>query len=308
MDPEYILHEKLSIVATVGVHSTPNCVHSTPNCSFGQRHQNENRRSLCWFLLATEFECIWLHWFIWIRPMVRWKWSPYGFPTLQALKGGAAVTVAEVKVWVFLTKMGCNMGIAIINHPLLMVYTTHLWWLGGWFIHAIPTLYTLRLWLQNDGQTDNGPLAYLFRALGNLNNHYARVSHWRSTGWIYIYIYMTGGHQWASLIQNFEPIPTNFWPDLTGSHVFVRRSSLMLPPIHTSRPAPRLSVWRWSSWLWSVAPALGGIPPLNVWLSFKIYTNMIIYTYAAYACRRMTIIFVYIYTYIYIYIIYMWCT
>ena len=28
----------------------------------------------------------------------------------------------------------CNVGIAIINHPFLMV-----WWLGGWFIIAIPT-------------------------------------------------------------------------------------------------------------------------------------------------------------------------
>ena len=33
-----------------------------------------------------------------------------------------------------------NVGIAIINHSFLMVYTTHLWWLGGWFIIAIPTL------------------------------------------------------------------------------------------------------------------------------------------------------------------------
>ena len=33
-----------------------------------------------------------------------------------------------------------NVGIAIINHPCLMVYTTHLWWLGGWFVIAIPTL------------------------------------------------------------------------------------------------------------------------------------------------------------------------
>ena len=33
-----------------------------------------------------------------------------------------------------------NVDIAIINHPFLMVYTTHLWWLGGWFIIAIPTL------------------------------------------------------------------------------------------------------------------------------------------------------------------------
>ena len=33
-----------------------------------------------------------------------------------------------------------NVGIAIINHPFLMVYTTHLWWFGGWFIIAIPIL------------------------------------------------------------------------------------------------------------------------------------------------------------------------
>ena len=28
----------------------------------------------------------------------------------------------------------CNVDIAIINHPCLMVYTTHSWWLGGWFM------------------------------------------------------------------------------------------------------------------------------------------------------------------------------
>ena len=32
-----------------------------------------------------------------------------------------------------------HVGIAIINHRILIVYTNHLWWLGGWFI-AIPTL------------------------------------------------------------------------------------------------------------------------------------------------------------------------
>ena len=37
----------------------------------------------------------------------------------------------------------CNVGIAIINHPFLMVYTTHLWWLGAWFIIAIPRLAAL---------------------------------------------------------------------------------------------------------------------------------------------------------------------
>ena len=37
-----------------------------------------------------------------------------------------------------------NVGIAIINHQFWMVYTTHFWWLGGWFVIAIPTLYDLR--------------------------------------------------------------------------------------------------------------------------------------------------------------------
>ena len=37
-----------------------------------------------------------------------------------------------------------NVGIAMINHPCLMVYTTHVWWLGGWFIIAIPTLIALQ--------------------------------------------------------------------------------------------------------------------------------------------------------------------
>ena len=35
--------------------------------------------------------------------------------------------------------------IAIINHPFLMVYTIHLWWSGGWFIIAIPTLNQIQL-------------------------------------------------------------------------------------------------------------------------------------------------------------------
>ena len=33
-----------------------------------------------------------------------------------------------------------NVGIAIIIHPFLMAYTTHLCWLGGWFIIAIPMI------------------------------------------------------------------------------------------------------------------------------------------------------------------------
>ena len=37
-----------------------------------------------------------------------------------------------------------TVGIAIINNPIVMVYTTHIWWLGGWFIITIPTL----LWVK----------------------------------------------------------------------------------------------------------------------------------------------------------------
>ena len=40
-----------------------------------------------------------------------------------------------------------NVGIAIINQPFLMVYTIHLWWLGGWFILAIPTLYYVYIYI-----------------------------------------------------------------------------------------------------------------------------------------------------------------
>ena len=29
----------------------------------------------------------------------------------------------------------------VINHPCLMGFATHLWWLGAWFIIAIPTLF-----------------------------------------------------------------------------------------------------------------------------------------------------------------------
>ena len=45
--------------------------------------------------------------------------------------------------WYSQEKRSGNMCIAIINHSCLMVYTIytiHLWWLGGWFIIAIPTL------------------------------------------------------------------------------------------------------------------------------------------------------------------------
>ena len=53
-----------------------------------------------------------------------------------------------------------NVGIAIINHTILMVHTTHLWWLGGWFIIAIPTLssyeYELNLYHRKlQGQLPN---------------------------------------------------------------------------------------------------------------------------------------------------------
>ena len=37
-------------------------------------------------------------------------------------------------------KFDGNVGIEIVNHPFLMVYTTYLWLLGGWFIIAVPTL------------------------------------------------------------------------------------------------------------------------------------------------------------------------
>ena len=36
-------------------------------------------------------------------------------------------------------KTSGNVGIAIVNFPFLMVYTNHLWRLGGWCIIAIPT-------------------------------------------------------------------------------------------------------------------------------------------------------------------------
>ena len=32
------------------------------------------------------------------------------------------------------TPINGNVSTAIVNHPFLMVYTTHLWWVGGWFI------------------------------------------------------------------------------------------------------------------------------------------------------------------------------
>ena len=35
-----------------------------------------------------------------------------------------------------------NVGIAIINHQSLMVYTTHLWWLGGWFMTLLYQHYS----------------------------------------------------------------------------------------------------------------------------------------------------------------------
>ena len=44
--------------------------------------------------------------------------------------------------WIWLANK-CNVGIAIINHPFLMVHTSHLWWLEGCFNIAIPTLVGL---------------------------------------------------------------------------------------------------------------------------------------------------------------------
>jgi hypothetical protein len=102
MQPEFILHEELSIVATVGVHSTP-------KCSFRQRHQTENRGPLCWLLRPQSlhaFGCRFIYLNKANEPMVWWKWS---HPTPQALKSGA-VTVAEVKVWDFLAFLVSKMG------------------------------------------------------------------------------------------------------------------------------------------------------------------------------------------------------
>ena len=45
-----------------------------------------------------------------------------------------------------------NVGIAIINHPVLMVHTIHWWWLEGWFIIAIPTLFNFWNYLSVFGQ------------------------------------------------------------------------------------------------------------------------------------------------------------
>ena len=61
----------------------------------------------------------------------RW-WAGWG--TISTAFKGQNYSYYEEK-----NKLG-NVGIAIINHPSLMVYYTHLWWLGGWFIIAIPTL------------------------------------------------------------------------------------------------------------------------------------------------------------------------
>ena len=42
--------------------------------------------------------------------------------------------------------LAVDVGIAIINQQILMVYTAHLWWLGGWFMIAIPTLQSWEKW------------------------------------------------------------------------------------------------------------------------------------------------------------------
>ena len=47
-----------------------------------------------------------------------------------------------------------NVGKAIINHPFSMVYTTHLWWLGGWFIIAIPTLGIITINIQKPNSSE----------------------------------------------------------------------------------------------------------------------------------------------------------
>ena len=48
-----------------------------------------------------------------------------------------------------LINVGYSNNKAPIIHPFLMAFSTHLWWLGGWFIIAIPTLLTTSLWVNS---------------------------------------------------------------------------------------------------------------------------------------------------------------
>ena len=69
-----------------------------------------------------------------------WVWSIFG----GNIRGWALFASICVLMW--------------INHPFLMVCTTHLWWLGGWFIIGIPTIYRLLFWDVCDVFLVSGPV------------------------------------------------------------------------------------------------------------------------------------------------------
>ena len=76
--------------------------------------------------------------YIWVNynnPLT-WKFQPVGddLPIKNIIYGFRSIREVVIKF------AQLYVGIAIINHQFLMVYTSHLWWSGGWFIIAIPTL------------------------------------------------------------------------------------------------------------------------------------------------------------------------
>ena len=102
-------------------------------------------------------------------------WSCHAVPDMQVLidagdyfpsginRGQAYVYYHLGELCLKISIFGDNVGIAKIDHQFLMVYTNHLWWLGGWFIIAIPTLSPVSLSQSSKHYTERYTLAFSFR-------------------------------------------------------------------------------------------------------------------------------------------------
>ena len=91
---------------------------------------------------------------VWYLPCSNETWFA-GQPSLSWMKFPAALNPPLLGEWAiprYTVKFQChpiNLGIAMINHSFWMVYTTHLWWFGGWFIIVIPTLMEINHGIQS---------------------------------------------------------------------------------------------------------------------------------------------------------------
>ena len=114
---------------------------------------------VCWFLLLRWYDinvllapCVGSSVLLGEIHMVPWSGSVESATTTRHVSWGFRILQPEIsrlpqifrhhpRIYIYFHVVkSYNVGIAIINHPFLMVYTTHLWWFGGWFSIAIPTL------------------------------------------------------------------------------------------------------------------------------------------------------------------------